>query len=72
MTSSFERHFVTELENRLSDENLRIQVLVGPRQVGKTTGIKQFPDAAPIIITPDNFCTFSDDPRVFMQQLGGT
>lgn len=72
MTSSFERHFVTGLENRLSDENPRIQVLVGSRQVGKTTGTKQFPNAALIIITPDNFSTFSDDPLVFMQRLGGT
>lgn len=42
MTPSFERHFVTELENRLTTDNHpRIQVLVGPRQVGKTTGVRQ-------------------------------
>ncbi|MCE1226356.1 MAG: ATP-binding protein [Geobacteraceae bacterium] len=41
MTLLFERNFVTELENRLTAEHPRIQVLVGPRQVGKTTGVRQ-------------------------------
>jgi hypothetical protein len=34
--------------------------------------MKQFPDVAPIIITPENFSNFSDDSFSFMQRLGGT
>jgi len=41
MVDVYERSFVSQLEQRLLAENTRIQVLVGPRQVGKTTGIKQ-------------------------------
>jgi predicted AAA+ superfamily ATPase len=40
MTPSYEREFVARLETRLSGRPL-IQVLVGPRQVGKTTGLRQ-------------------------------
>ena len=40
MKDKFERHFVKTLENRLSDKNPRIQVLVGARQAGKTTGVQ--------------------------------
>ena len=41
MINNYERSFVAQLEQRLLDDSPRIQVLVGPRQVGKTTGIKQ-------------------------------
>ena len=41
MAEFYERSFVSLLEQRLSADEPRIQVLVGPRQVGKTTGIKQ-------------------------------
>ena len=41
MAKLYERSFVKQLEERLAEKNPRIQVLVGPRQVGKTTGIKQ-------------------------------
>jgi predicted AAA+ superfamily ATPase len=41
MTKLYERSFVKQLEARLAEKNARIQVLAGPRQVGKTTGIKQ-------------------------------
>ncbi len=41
MNNAYERSFVSQLEQRLIAENPRIQVLVGPRQVGKTTGLKQ-------------------------------
>jgi len=41
MSNTYERLFVSQLEQRLIAENPRIQVLVGPRQVGKTTGVKQ-------------------------------
>jgi len=41
MVKLYERSFVSQLEQRLFADNPRIQVLVGPRQVGKTTGIKQ-------------------------------
>lgn len=38
---TYERPFVAQLENRLFAEQPLIQVLVGPRQVGKTTGMRQ-------------------------------
>lgn len=38
---AFERAFVAGLERRLAEPGPLIQVLVGPRQVGKTTGIRQ-------------------------------
>ncbi len=41
MMISYERPFVAQLEKRLLGEQPLIQVLVGPRQVGKTTGIRQ-------------------------------
>jgi len=41
MTTSFERQFVAQLEKRLSSDKPLIQVLIGPRQVGKTTGMRQ-------------------------------
>ena len=41
MIPVYERACVAQLEQRLLDDNPRIQVLVGPRQVGKTTAIKQ-------------------------------
>lgn len=41
MHTSFERPFVARLEKRLSTRQSLIQVLVGPRQVGKTTGVRQ-------------------------------
>lgn len=37
----FERSILQEINNRISEERKFIQVLVGPRQVGKTTLIKQ-------------------------------
>jgi predicted AAA+ superfamily ATPase len=41
MTTSYERQFVAQLEKRLSGDKPLIQVLIGPRQVGKTTGMRQ-------------------------------
>jgi predicted AAA+ superfamily ATPase len=41
MTTSYERQFVAQLEKRLSSEKPLIQILIGPRQVGKTTGMRQ-------------------------------
>lgn len=50
MAKLYERSFVAQLEQRLLVDRPLIQVLVGPRQVGKTTGVKQllarYPDAA--------------------------
>ncbi|MBF0409649.1 MAG: ATP-binding protein [Candidatus Riflebacteria bacterium] len=40
MKTKYERSFVARLEERLSSADCLIQVIVGPRQVGKTTGIK--------------------------------
>jgi predicted AAA+ superfamily ATPase len=39
--TSYERAFVARLEKRLLNDQPLIQVLVGPRQVGKTTGLRQ-------------------------------
>ena len=39
--TTYERPFVTQLEQRLIAENALIQVLIGPRQVGKTFGMRQ-------------------------------
>lgn len=41
MSSLYERPFVAQLEKRLVVGAPLIQVLVGPRQVGKTTGLRQ-------------------------------
>jgi len=41
MTTPYERPFVAQLEKRFSTGHPLIQVLIGPRQVGKTTGIRQ-------------------------------
>lgn len=41
MRLAFERPFVAELLQRLQGEPRLIQVLTGPRQVGKTTGVRQ-------------------------------
>jgi predicted AAA+ superfamily ATPase len=36
------RDFVDTIEKRVQEKRPLIQVILGPRQVGKTTGIKQF------------------------------
>ncbi|EKD98000.1 MAG: hypothetical protein ACD_23C00631G0001 [uncultured bacterium] len=41
MSMPYERAFVAQLEKRLNGKLPLIQVLVGPRQVGKTTGMRQ-------------------------------
>lgn len=41
MNSNFRRPFVAALARRLETQPTLMQVLVGPRQVGKTTGVKQ-------------------------------
>lgn len=41
MVIIYERPFVAQLEKRLQAEQPLIQVLIGPRQAGKTTGIRQ-------------------------------
>jgi len=48
MENTFERHFVAKLEERLAEEHPRIQVLIGPRQVGKTTGVRQMLARSPL------------------------
>lgn len=35
------RAFVSQVESRLRDKHPRLQVVLGPRQVGKTTGVQQ-------------------------------
>ena len=41
MKKPYERSFVGKLEEALKRKNALIHVVIGPRQVGKTTGIKQ-------------------------------
>ncbi|MDO9080334.1 MAG: AAA family ATPase, partial [Desulfuromonadales bacterium] len=41
MKTPYERPFVAQLERRLCGEAPLVQVLIGPRQVGKTTGMRQ-------------------------------
>lgn len=41
MNPIFEREFVGKLAQRFEEKTNLIQVLIGPRQVGKTTGVKQ-------------------------------
>lgn len=41
MFKTYERPFVTTLAQRFATERPLIQVLAGPRQVGKTTGVRQ-------------------------------
>lgn len=41
MLPNFERRFVARLEERFQEQKPLIQVLIGPRQVGKTTGVRQ-------------------------------
>lgn len=41
MNPIFEREFVGKLVRRFEEKTNLIQVLIGPRQVGKTTGVKQ-------------------------------
>jgi uncharacterized protein len=41
MNITFQRPFVERLRQRLREPSPLIQVLVGPRQVGKTTGVRQ-------------------------------
>lgn len=42
MLPAYQRPFVAQLAQRLQTESARIQILIGPRQVGKTTGVRQF------------------------------
>ena len=42
MPNPFQRPFVSQLAQRFAVPQPLIQVLVGPRQVGKTTGVRQF------------------------------
>ena len=55
--ANFERKFVAQLEQRLCADEPRIQVLIGPRQVGKTTGIKQLLARTPL---PSHYANADD------------
>ncbi len=45
--NSYQRPFVSKLLKRLLEPDSRMQVLLGPRQVGKTTGVQQLLKAWP-------------------------
>jgi predicted AAA+ superfamily ATPase len=47
MAITYERPFVAQLEQRFLAEHPLMQVLVGPRQIGKTTGIRQLLGRSP-------------------------
>ena len=79
----YQRAFVSQLAQRLNAVKPFIQVLVGPRQVGKTTGVRQllaqgawphhYANADDVLVSdrswPKNFARFSADPRAFLQQV---
>jgi hypothetical protein len=44
---SLQRNFVFTLKKRFSDPSPLIQILIGPRQIGKTTGVRQFLETYP-------------------------
>ncbi len=48
MIITYERTFVAQLEQRLLADQPLIQVLIGPRQIGKTTGIRQLLVRSPL------------------------
>lgn len=58
------RNFVLSLEKRLKEKNLLMQVVIGPRQVGKTTGVKQILDSwkgKKLFISADGLEKFNQD-----------
>ena len=57
MNISFQRSFVSLLMQRLQQQGALIQVLVGPRQVGKTTGVRQLIAQLPI---PSHYANADD------------
>lgn len=54
---AYQRKFVDTLVTRLRSDAMRIQVIVGPRQVGKTTGIQQ---ALAQIAGPSHYASADD------------
>lgn len=44
----FKRHYISILENRINDKKSLIQVISGPRQIGKTTLVQQFLESVSI------------------------
>jgi predicted AAA+ superfamily ATPase len=54
---AFERHYVTSLIQRLEEQRQFIQVLAGPRQVGKTTIIRQI---LPKLTMPSSYLSCDD------------
>lgn len=58
--SFYSRSIVTELTSRLAEEVARIQVVSGPRQVGKTTAVRQALDA---LEEPNHYAS-ADEPTL--------
>jgi len=48
-----------------------VEVKSGRRKLsrGLNTFIKKFPEARPVIVTPENFAVFSEKPRKFLDAL---
>lgn len=57
MPTNYQRSFVTNLSGRLNEVAPLMQVVVGPRQVGKTTGIQQLIDQQ---TTPAHYASADD------------
>jgi uncharacterized protein len=63
METDFERRFITELVIRMAEPRHFIQVLVGPRQVGKTTLVHQLLkkiNTASVFVSADAVGKFMD------------
>ena len=67
------RKFTQTLKDRFKSHCEKIQVILGPRQVGKTTGVRQFrkkfPKAKFLWVTMDNFQEFESNPRSFLDSV---
>jgi len=57
MIEKYKRPITDELHNRLTETVRRLQIIAGPRQVGKTTAIKQVLDSRP----RDSFAFYATD-----------
>ena len=62
-------NYIKQLEKRISEKRKFIQVVAGPRQVGKTTIINQFLKKHNFIYIYDTADAMSDNGRTWLEQL---
>ena len=68
-----EREFyISELEKRISEPRKFIQVVAGPRQVGKTTIINQFLERNPYEYIFDTADALDGNGQVWLEQIWNT